>query len=89
MEQLARNLMGGVGRIVVDKTGLTGFYDLNMTFSPEPGQLPPGAPAPPPADPSAPSLFTAMQEQLGLKLEPAREPIEVLVIDRVKRPAPD
>ncbi len=90
MEQLARNLMGGVGRIVVDKTGLTGYYDLNMTFSPEPGQLPPGAPAPaPPPDPSAPSLFTAMQEQLGLKLEPAREPIEVLVIDRVERPTPD
>ncbi len=90
MEQLARNLGGGVGRIVVDKTGLTGYYDLNVTFTPEPGQpQAPGAPAPQPADPSAPSLFTALQEQLGLKLEPVREPIEVLVIDRVERPTAD
>ena len=90
MEQLARNLQGGVGRIVVDKTGLDGYYDIDVTFTPEPGQpLPPGAQAPTPADPSAPSLFTALQEQLGLKLEPAREPIEVLVIDRVERPSPD
>jgi uncharacterized protein (TIGR03435 family) len=89
MEQLARNLVGGVGRIVVDKTGLAGVYDIHVTFSPEPGQpLPPGAPAPQ-ADLSAPSLFTALQEQLGLKLEPGQEPIEVLVIDRVERPAAD
>ena len=90
MEQLARNLTGGVGRIVVDKTGLTGYYDLNVTFTPEPGQpQAPGAPAAQPADPSAPSLFTALQEQLGLKLEPGREPIEVVVIDRVERPTAD
>ena len=89
MEQLARNLVGGVGRIVVDKTGLPGYYDFNLTFAPEGPPPPPGAPAGPAPDPGAPSLFTAMQEQLGLKLEPGRAPISVLVIDRAQRPAAD
>ncbi|HET9012072.1 MAG TPA: TIGR03435 family protein, partial [Gemmatimonadaceae bacterium] len=89
MEALARNLTGGVGRIVVDKTELKGYYDLNLTFAPEGPPPPPGAPPAQAADPSAPSLFTAMQEQLGLKLEPGREPIDVLVIDRVQLPTAD
>ncbi|HZI77856.1 MAG TPA: TIGR03435 family protein [Vicinamibacterales bacterium] len=88
MEQVARNLVGGVGRIVVDKTGLEGYYDFTLNFAPEaPPQ--PGAPAGPAPDATAPSLFTAMQEQLGLKLEPGRAPIQVLVIDRAERPAAD
>ena len=86
MEQLTRNLVGGVGRIVVDKTGLQGYYDFTLNFAPE---SVPGAPAAPAADVTAPSLFTAMQEQLGLKLEPGRAPIQVLVIDRAERPAAD
>jgi len=92
MEQLARNLVGGVGRIVVDKTGLAGFYDLDVTFSMDSGLTPtpppPGQQAPP-VDPAAPSLFTALQEQLGLKLDPQRGPVEVLVIDRAERPSAD
>jgi uncharacterized protein (TIGR03435 family) len=86
MEQFSRNLVGGVGRIVVDKTGLKGYYDFTLSFAPE---APPQPGAAPPADTHAPSLFTAMQEQLGLKLEPGREPIEVLVIDRAVRPSAD
>jgi uncharacterized protein (TIGR03435 family) len=86
MDQLARNLVGGVGRIVVDRTGLPGYYDLNLTFAPESA---PGAPLGTTSDSGAPSLFTAMQEQLGLKLEPGRAPISVLVIDRANRPAAD
>jgi uncharacterized protein (TIGR03435 family) len=86
MEQLTRNLVGGVGRIVVDKTGLQGYYDFTLNFAPE---SVPGAPAAPAADVTAPSLFTAMQEQLGLRLEPGREPVQVLVIDRAARPAAD
>jgi uncharacterized protein (TIGR03435 family) len=88
MEQLSRNLVGGVGRIVVDKTGLQGYYDFTINFAPEAPPAP-GAPAAPPPDSTAPSLFTAIQEQLGLKLEPGREPIQVLVIDRAERPAAD
>jgi uncharacterized protein (TIGR03435 family) len=89
MEQLARNLVGGVGRIVVDKTGLQGYYDINVTFAADGPPSPQGAPAGSAIDPSAPSLFTAMQEQLGLKLEPGRAPISVLVVDRANRPQAD
>jgi uncharacterized protein (TIGR03435 family) len=78
METFARNLSGAAGRYVVDKSGLAGPYDLELEFTPEQS-----------ADTSGPSLFTAMQEQLGLKLDSQRAPIEVLVIDRVERPTPD
>ena len=72
---LARLVGPTVGRIVVDRTGLTGTWDLEIEFS---------------ADQSdGPSLFTALQEQLGLKLEAARAPVEVVVIERLERPTPD
>ena len=84
-----------VGRSVIDKTGLTSLYDFTLKWTPQPGSgsltpfgLPPGAP-PEPADPDAPNLFTAVQEQLGLKLESARGPVEVIVIDRLEKPTPD
>jgi bla regulator protein BlaR1 len=80
-------------RTVVDRTGLTGNYDATMTFSPEqlPGLPlpPPGAAGTPPLDPNAPSLFTALQEQLGLKLESTRGPVEVLIVDRAEMPMED
>jgi uncharacterized protein (TIGR03435 family) len=93
MSELARALSPSVGRIVIDKTGLKGRYDFLMTYAPEgrgfgPGPGPGGA-EPPPVDPNTPSLFTALQEQLGLKLEPARGPVDVLVIDRVEHPTED
>ena len=78
MQTFARNLAGGTGRNVVDKTGLAGSYDLELEFTPD--QSP---------DTSGPSLFTAMHEQLGLKLDAQRAPVEVLVIDRLERPMPD
>jgi uncharacterized protein (TIGR03435 family) len=64
----------GIARPVLDKTGLTGFYDFTIEFSP-------GIPY------TGPSLFTALQEQLGLRLEPKRGPAEVFVIDHVERPS--
>ena len=84
------------GRPVVDKTGLTGQYDFDLKWSPDPGQgrggglggPPPGAPAPQ-VDPDAPNLYTAVQEQLGLKLENARGPVDVVVVDRFERPSLD
>jgi uncharacterized protein (TIGR03435 family) len=54
-------------------------------FAVEPGMLPDGV-TPPPSDPDKPSIFTALEEQLGLKLQADRTPVEVLVIDRVTRP---
>ena len=77
-------------RPVRDKTGLMGKYDFKLTYTPDPvQQAPPGASPPeavPPADSNAPSIFTAVQEQLGLRLESSRGPVEVLVIDNAERP---
>ena len=73
------------GRSVVDRTGLSGSWEFDLAYTPDP-QLPrPGQPEPPPFDPNGPSLVTALQEQLGLKLESIRGPMEVLVVDRVER----
>ena len=87
MTRLAATLTGIVGRAVTDATGMAGAYDLELTFAPE-GPLPPGAP-PSAADSDAPSIFTAVQEQLGLKLDGRRGPVEVLVVDSLERPTPD
>ena len=89
LSQFASSLSGQVGRFVVDRTGLTGMWDFELTFAAEPrGPLPPGVQLPP-VDPNAPSLFTAIQEQLGLKLEATKGPVEVLVVDSVDRPISD
>ena len=80
MTLIAEEFSKITGRVVVDKTGLTGRYDLKLQWSPD------DAPA---TDNSAPSLFTAIQEQLGLKLEPAKEPAPVLVIDHIELPTPN
>ena len=74
-------LVGQVQRAVIDRTGLTGTWDIDLTFSPDGA----AAPATTPQD-SGPSLFTALQEQLGLRLEPSTGPVQVLVIDRIARP---
>jgi uncharacterized protein (TIGR03435 family) len=89
MSLLASNLSGQVQRIVVDRTGLSGAWDFEISFAPErPINPPPGVEFPP-ADPNAPSLFTAMQEQLGLRLQSTKGPVDVLVVDRIERPIPD
>jgi uncharacterized protein (TIGR03435 family) len=86
----ATNISGQLGRTVVDRTGLTGNWDFELTFAPERplGALPPGV-EPPPVDPNAPTIFTAVQEQLGLKLDSTKGPVDVWVIDSVERPTPD
>jgi uncharacterized protein (TIGR03435 family) len=93
MEQLATNLSRSVGKMVVDKTNLTGTFDLLVEYTPDPGMggrgdfpgRPPDAgPARPASD--GPSIFTALQEQLGLKLESTKGPASVLVIDRAEQP---
>jgi uncharacterized protein (TIGR03435 family) len=76
------------GRMVFDRTGLTGNWDLTLTFQAEQrGQ--PGNDDVPAPDPTQPSMFTALQEQLGLKLVSTKGSVDVLVIDHVEEPTPD
>jgi uncharacterized protein (TIGR03435 family) len=77
MEQLAGVLSRMLGTPIVDKTGLTAYYDLSLRWSPDEASADTTA---------APSIFTAIQETLGLRLLSGREPVEVLVIDHVERP---
>jgi uncharacterized protein (TIGR03435 family) len=75
MSSLVFSLTGALDRVVIDKTGLTGRYDIDLTWSPD-------------SEPnSGPSIFTALQEQLGLKLEPAKAPVDMIVIDHIERPS--
>ena len=96
---LTMTLSNQLGRTVVDETGLRGKYDFTLKWTPDqsernlfgggpgPGPGPGGKDMPPPPDPDGPSLFTALQEQLGLKLESKKGPVEILVIDRVEKPS--
>lgn len=76
---LAATLSSIAGRPVLDKTGLTGKYDYKLEYAPDDSQADP--------DSAGPSIFTAVQEQLGLKLEAAKGPVEILVIDRIEKPS--
>jgi bla regulator protein BlaR1 len=91
---LAAQLERQLSRVVIDKTGLNGEYDYTLVWTPEPGEggpesigLPPQPELPVPADSKGPSIFTALQEQLGLKLESQRGPVEIIVIERVEKPS--
>ena len=96
MEQLATTLARVVKRTVLDRTNLAGAYDFDLQWTPE------GLPQRPldggdqpmrlngfDIDPNGPSIFIALQEQLGLKLQPQDGPVDVLVIDSVEQPTPD
>lgn len=88
MPQLAEiALSRSVSRPVVDRTGLDGAFDWILEWTPD--QQPPAGNEPVSIDPNHPSIFAAIQEQLGLKLEPARGPVAVLVIDRAEHPTGD
>ena len=93
LSELALALSGRVERAVVDQTALGGTWDVTLTYAPDSAPTPAGAVAPGAAPPTAaaeaPSLFTALQEQLGLRLVSTRAPVEVLVVDRVQPPTPD
>jgi uncharacterized protein (TIGR03435 family) len=81
IEALVRLLRQPAGRVVVDKTGLTGSYQIALTFDRMAGLRGPDT-----APDAAPSVFTALQEQLGLKLESSRAIRDVLIIDHIERP---
>ena len=79
-------------RPVIDKTGITNYFEIHLKFSPDDSAAPrpatadPGSPAAV-SSPDAPGIFQAIQEQLGLKLVPAKGPVDVLVIDHIERPS--
>jgi len=79
-------------RPVIDKTGITNYFEIHLKFSPDDSAAPRPATADPGAlaavrAPDAPGIFQAMQEQIGLKLVPAKGPVDVLVIDHIARPS--
>lgn len=85
----ANNLGAQTGRYTIDRTGLEGRFDFTLKFAPAP---PPGQPTgavPNAADLDAPDLFTAIREQLGIKLESVKAPVDVFVIDSIDKPAND
>lgn len=89
MTQFAAILGRSVGRKVLDQTALAGTFDLDLKYqSDQPVAIGPGG-AGITVDPTAPSIFTAVQEQLGLRLEATKGPVDVLVIDRMERPRPN
>jgi uncharacterized protein (TIGR03435 family) len=91
MEALANDLTRVVSRVVLNRTGLIGKFDLDLQWTDLMALLQPGgspSDAPPPAD-NPTSIYTALQEQLGLKLESTKAPVNVLVIDHVEQPTPD
>jgi uncharacterized protein (TIGR03435 family) len=77
LSMLVTVLSRTLGRTIIDKTGLTGNYDFTLEYAPEEGASP---------SDSAPSIFTALQEQLGLKLESTKGPVDVIVIDHIEKP---
>ena len=92
MGMLTNVLSGQLGRPVVDKTGLIGKYDLILEWTPDAGAdaraqgFGDGISEPAPA-PGGPTIFTALQEQLGLRLESQKGPVQNIVIDRVEKPS--
>jgi uncharacterized protein (TIGR03435 family) len=96
---LTNALSGITGRKVLDRSNLTGNYDLTLTWTPDgvrnfkPSADVPAGTLPQingvPFDPDGPSIFVAVQRQLGLKLESAKAPVDVVVVDHIERPTPD
>jgi uncharacterized protein (TIGR03435 family) len=79
LASFARTISSAAGRVVLDRTGLLGNYEITVRYSDPPSD----------AVDAPPTIFTALQEQLGLKLEPDRAPLRILVLDRVERPTED
>jgi uncharacterized protein (TIGR03435 family) len=84
MADLTRNFSAILGRHVMNNTGVTGTFRVHLTFTPDDSMQQLGGP---PAAADGPTIFTAVQEQLGLKLDSGKGPVDVLVIDRVEKPS--
>jgi uncharacterized protein (TIGR03435 family) len=78
IDELAATLTGSIDHVVSNRTGLAGVYDFTIHYSDDVAAT---------LDSSTPSIYTALEEQLGLKVEPAKGPVKVLIIDHVERPS--
>jgi uncharacterized protein (TIGR03435 family) len=92
MPRLAESLSRRLGLPVLDLTGIKGVYELKLEWTPDPSQSKNPAegkdnPVESSADPNGPSIFTALQEQMGLRLEPRKVPMEIVVVDHIERPS--
>jgi uncharacterized protein (TIGR03435 family) len=86
MPEFVRRLSLMLDRSVIDKTGFTGLFDLQLRFVPD--ETTPAMPPPPPgSDAFGVSLPQALRQQLGLRLESTKGPVEVLVVDHAERPS--
>ncbi len=85
MREVAKLLTKQLDHTVLDHTGLTGDYDFTLNWTPDKTQ--PAGLRGPESNQSGPSIFTAIRQQLGLKLEPQNVPMEVLAIDHAERPS--
>jgi uncharacterized protein (TIGR03435 family) len=87
MQKLASALTYRLGRVVVDRTDLSGNYDVNLEWTPDPNVATAwGASPGTTTDPAGPSIFTALREQLGLEVKPSKGRIEILVVDSIEKP---
>jgi uncharacterized protein (TIGR03435 family) len=86
LDRISGNLIQVLDRPVINKTGVSGMFHFHVDFAPD-GTIPKFAPALPDDLTGGASIFTAFQEQLGLKLEPTKGPGEFLVIESVERPS--
>ncbi len=90
IDMLATQLSNQLGRRVVDNTGLKGLYDIKLDWTPDDSQVQGprevGGDTAAPVDSAGPSVFTAVQEQLGLKLEGQKGPVDLLIIDKIEKP---
>jgi uncharacterized protein (TIGR03435 family) len=92
LSMFASSLGMVLDRPVIDRTGITSYFEIHLVFSPDDSAAPRPVTADPGASaavtsPDAPSIFQAIQEQLGLRLVPAKGPVDVLVIDHIERPS--
>ncbi len=85
LDSLCFSLSNEMGRIIVNKTGLAGRYNIDLKWQPD--SMAAGSSNSSSADAPLPDLLTALQEQLGLKLEPAKGPVDVYVIDHIEKPS--
>ena len=86
MPTIAGFVQSILGRPVLDKTGLAGVYDVSLTWTPDATQPFASSATSPSIEPAGPSLVTALREQLGLRLESQKVPVELFVIDRSEKP---